>query len=265
MIEKQYEQQIPIEVYGSTVRGELFQENTSTMVVAQKWATIGLRHSIEQGSELIIVNRENGNQAEFVVDSAPSPNEVKVQLRDHTVDIWELDFGIAPEPAPDLRPEERLVCKECGTKEAVRLEQVDADRLEAAGVLLHYCPSCMYQTQWEKESVAEARAAEATAVEEAAEAPGQRGGIERRKGKRVPVKVRARIRRPGSEEVVEAINVSRGGICFLSQKSYGLSDVVWVAMHYTEGAQVFETPSRIVRLTPGKGGKPNAYGLRFDS
>ena len=86
---------------------------------------------------------------------------------------------------------------------------------------------------------------------------------ERRTARRIYVRTQARIRRPSSSEVVAPVNVSRGGIGFESRASYELDEVIWVAMHFREGAEHLETPSRIVRVSPGAKGDRYSYGVKF--
>lgn len=169
MPEKEHEQKIPIVVFGTDRKGEMFQEDTVTTVVARTWVKMRVRHSLELGASIVIFNKLNGSQAEFVVDSNSAPNEVKSELRDHTVDIWQLDFGLPPQAAPDLRRRLHLVCIRCQTRETVPLEEYELDKLERTGRLSRHCPECATDTEWEKESAAQARAAEeaqrATATE----------------------------------------------------------------------------------------------------
>jgi hypothetical protein len=77
------------------------------------------------------------------------------------------------------------------------------------------------------------------------------------------LRTRARIRRAASSEIVAPINVSRGGIAFESRAAYELDEVIWVAMHFREGEQPMETPSRIVRITRTEGAGYN-YGVSFE-
>jgi len=168
----------------------------------------------------------------------------------------------------------------------------------AAGKLKRYCETCMSETEWEEESVVAARsgrhevvlatpppepaAAAATPAEAAPPPPAAtpqpqpeaslteqllhagQPVPERRASKRIFIKTRARIRRASSAEIVEPINVSRGGICFQSRASYELDEVVWVAMHYRDGdSHPMETTSRVVRISRGAPNQPPAYGISF--
>lgn len=329
MPEHEHSKKIPLVVFGTDQKGEAFQEDTSTLQVARTWAKIRLRHVPQAGSDLLIFNKENGNQAEFVFESATGANEAKLLLRDHSVDIWQLDFGVPAEPAPDLRPRWHLVCVRCGTRESVPLESAEVARLEASGRVMRHCPQCVAATEWQMEMpqapteaappeparaavpaaepspdshaellarLEEALRAEAkapavaeqpqpikppavaepeppapappapTAVPPAAPQPAAAPEIswmDRRSSRRIQLRTRARVRRASSSEIVQPVNVSRGGICFESRAAYELDEVVWVAMHYREGGEAMETPSRIVRITRMENTGFN-YGVRFD-
>ena len=91
-------------------------------------------------------------------------------------------------------------------------------------------------------------------------------GKDRRVSRRIAMKTRVRIRRDSGSgaEVLEPVNVSRGGISFLSSAQYKMSEVVWVNLHYdpkNPEAAAPETRSIIVRAAPESG--QFSYGVRF--
>jgi len=309
MSQPQYTKKIGVVVFGTDQKGDGFQEDTSTIEVAATWAKIRLRHSPQPGTDLLVFNKENGNQAEFVFEAMAAPNEATISLRDHSVDVWQLDFGLPAEPVPDERLRRHLCCSHCGTRESVVLDTEAAANLEQTGRLMRHCRQCMESTEWrvEGEPVAAAApvkeeaapppvaaprppvaappppvvappppvaapppAAAAAPVpvpqpvaEPAAEVPPPISWADRRESRRIQLRTRARIRRAASSEIVAPINVSRGGICFESRAAYELDEVIWVAMHFREGEQPMETPSRIVRITRMEGAGYN-YGVSFE-
>ncbi len=156
MAEKEHQQRIPILVLrDDPQRG--FQEDTVTTMVARTWVQVRLRHNLDPGADVMIFNKQSGYQAEFLMDSRPVPNEAKLLLRDHSVNIWQLDFGLPPKLAPDLRRRMNLVCIACQTRETVPLEEYEIEKLERTERLTRNCPNCAAETDWEKESVAQAR------------------------------------------------------------------------------------------------------------
>ena len=166
MSQPQYTKKIGVVVFGTDQKGDGFQEDTSTIEVAATWARIRLRHSPQPGSDLLVFNKENGNQAEFVFEAMAAPNEATLSLRDHSVDIWQLDFGLPPEPVPDERLRRHLCCSHCGTRESVALDQDALASLEQTGRLMRHCPQCMESTEWRVEG--EPAVAAAPAKEEGA-------------------------------------------------------------------------------------------------
>ena len=79
------------------------------------------------------------------------------------------------------------------------------------------------------------------------------------------MKTKARVRLDKSEkfEVVEPINVSRGGLGFQGPPTYALHDIVWVTMHYMPGTTEMEARSMVVRAAKLAGQDACSYGIRF--
>ncbi len=83
--------------------------------------------------------------------------------------------------------------------------------------------------------------------------------------RRVRVKTRARIRRPGSSEIVEPFDLSRSGVSFRSTLWYEVDSTVWVSMHYREDDPgLIETRTRIVRAVRCPGDGLYHYGATFE-
>ena len=90
-------------------------------------------------------------------------------------------------------------------------------------------------------------------------------GKERRQGRRIQMRTRAMVRagadKDGQEaEVLEPVNVSRGGISFESDRSYVLHDIIFVTLHYQPGTSEMETRGIVVRAVPMAGSTKTSYG-----
>lgn len=91
---------------------------------------------------------------------------------------------------------------------------------------------------------------------------------DRRRSKRIQMKTRVLIRREsdGTPEMLEPVNVSRGGIAFRSTRVYALHEKILVNMHYQPnqpaGAGI-ETRSMIVRAVPIPNAQAFSYGVKF--
>jgi hypothetical protein len=146
---KELTEKIPITVYGSDTKGEMFVEDTATVLLAREYILVPIRKRIPPGSEVIVFNKTNGNQAEFLVEEQDAAGVYRARLRDLSVDVWERDFGTVPDPIPDTRPRLHLICKSCGTQESVRLEPEDHAQAVAGEVLWRHCAQCVEETDWQ--------------------------------------------------------------------------------------------------------------------
>ena len=92
--------------------------------------------------------------------------------------------------------------------------------------------------------------------------PAERGA-ERRRSPRVTMRqAKACIENPGKQsEIVELINVSRGGICFRSHHVYPLHCAIRVSAPYTEGSTNLFVAGRIVRVHRDSWG--GVYGVEY--
>jgi hypothetical protein len=93
-------------------------------------------------------------------------------------------------------------------------------------------------------------------------------GAERRKSRRIQMRTRARVRRDsdGSAEVLEPVNVSRGGIGFRSSRLYAMHEKITVNMHYQPEqpeAALIHTRGIIVRAVAETGTQLYSYGVKF--
>ncbi len=101
-----------------------------------------------------------------------------------------------------------------------------------------------------------------------AAAPAERPGSERRTSRRIALKTWVRVRRASDSEteLVEPVNVSRGGLCFQSIRQYDLHDIIWIKMHcdpeVPESGEM-ETRCLIVRAAPVPEWEAFSYGLKF--
>jgi hypothetical protein len=175
---KEFAEKIAITVYGTDSKGEMFVEDTTTGVVAREYIKLVLRKRMLPGSEIIIFNKTNGNQAEFLLEQQDAGGLFQARLKDLTVDIWEMDFGHPPEPVVDVRPRVHLVCKSCGTQESVPLEAEEHSRVMVGEVLWRNCAKCGEETDWQGEAyLAEQRRRDEIKREEAKRKASPTGGL----------------------------------------------------------------------------------------
>jgi hypothetical protein len=164
--EKIYDEKISVTVYGADVKGEMFVEDTTTLTLAKGWVKFQLRRKAPLGSEVIIYNKTNGSQAEYVLQSQDG-TVITAELKDYAAQIWDRDFGGPPEPSPDLRERVHMVCKACGTQESVPMDEKEKAKALAGDIFWRHCAQCVDETDWQAEAVILAQ----RAVKSAAFAP----------------------------------------------------------------------------------------------
>ena len=86
---------------------------------------------------------------------------------------------------------------------------------------------------------------------------------ERRRSPRIALRqAKACVEVPGAQpDVVELINISRGGLCFRSQRVYPVAGLILVAAPYTHGGTNLFVTGRIVRINRDAWG--GLYGVEY--
>jgi hypothetical protein len=90
-------------------------------------------------------------------------------------------------------------------------------------------------------------------------------GKNRRQARRIQMKTRVRIRRDSDPmtEVLEPLDVSKGGVSFQSPRRFALHEIIWVSMHYKPGVSAMAVRSQIVRVAPIPQSVEFSYGAKF--
>lgn len=144
---------------------------------------------------------------------------------------------------------------------AARPAQAGAGHEPAAAAGVHAPPVVGAAT-------AAAGAAKAPTAAAPAPEPPRPGADERRRSRRIQMRTRARIRREsdGGSEVLEPVNVSRGGLAFCSSHVYALHEKIFVNMHFQPNqpeSDAIESHGLIVRAAPVAGSPLYSYGVKF--
>ena len=90
-------------------------------------------------------------------------------------------------------------------------------------------------------------------------------GKDRRQSRRIQMKTRVRIRRESDSkpEVLEPLDLSKGGISFQSPKRFAMREIIWVSLHYQPGVSTMAVRSQIVRAAPIPQSAEFSYGVKF--
>jgi hypothetical protein len=251
--------EIAILLTGCDANGKQFIENTKTVVLSRYGAGIVSKHKLVVEQELILVHTESNKEAEIrivgQIGSANGSYTYGVAFLHPEVDFWGVEFPslTVPEISAGNTP---FQCTICGCREVIGQEALELDVYAVHGAILRDCKQCVKSTLWKNVSgmvpesaplcEAPASSGQATPSEtRSATVPGKN----RRKHHRIKVNFTACIRNPGSEDrLVQCENVSRGGLCFKSNKCYYETSRVEVAAPYTPGSPCILVPAEIVHV-----------------
>lgn len=239
--------------------GDSFEEETITISVNKHGACISLQHTLRREQAIQILNLENGISTSFRVVGElrqvfGDRREWGVETHCPDCNIWGLEFDPMPN---DAQPKVLISCTECRKGALTPLTSIEYDVLLYTGVISRHCEFCDQTTRWgpggnPPEPVLIARTVRPTA-----------NPMERRKHRRHNVTILLRIRMEnGESETVQTLDVSKGGLRFLSRRDYQVGSAVYLTLPSSEKASPTETRGCIVRAESRQRG--TAYGVRFE-
>lgn len=274
---------IPIRVLAFSSSGG-FTEDSSTIQVNRDGARIVLRHRVAMDDSLRIINLQNHAEADFRVVGRARLDQGKtaewgVECQEPGRNIWGIEFP-PPVGSGDPQASALLRCQGCGQQVLDVLSLVEVDLLETAGALPRRCDRCQEFSSWVyveiDQPVAEVPKPnpepdliDDPAIEPALTPPPpelgpERGGIERRAYRRLPIKLPVLVKAHGGEsEVSKTENVSKGGIAVCLNILLEVGETVTMICPYTAGDQTLEQKAEVRRRALFIAGERWLYGLRY--
>jgi hypothetical protein len=260
-----------IRVSGKDGAGEEFSVPARTALVTLHGAAIIINRELASDTNVTIrcYGTDTDADARVVgkIEKHPDGALYGVQFLDPTINPWNIKFPSAG-PPPMAVGRLLLQCATCQRRELVYLDEMELEVFGANQGISRPCEACGKATVW-KATPQEASSEGASAGAALPGEPGVESLVPRthndRKFIRVRMKLRACIRHPESgEDVVECLDVSRGGVCFLSSKVYGKGDLIEAAVPFLAGQANIFTRAKIanVRLAATPEGS-NKYGVSY--
>lgn len=251
--------EIAILLTGCDANGKQFIENTKTVMLSRYGASIVSKHKLVIEQELILVHTESNKEADIrivgQIGAANGSYTYGAAFLHPEVNFWGVEF-------PSLTGKEiserstPFQCTICSCLEVIGHEALELDVHAIHGGILRDCKHCVRTTLWKKVSgvvLESAQLCEAP-VSSGQGAPSEARpatvpGKNRRKHHRIKVTFTACIRNPGFEDrLVQCENVSRGGLCFKSNKRYYETARIEVAAPYSPGSPCILVPAEIVHV-----------------
>jgi hypothetical protein len=259
---------VPLRVHGVDALELDFKEDACTISFNRHGVRIRINRPLIIGQIVTLINTVTHREAEFRVVGPTSPRteeggEWALECLDENDNIWGIHFP----PSAEGEAVALLECRQCHTVELKPLSLVESEVLETSGILSKLCATCESKTPWgyaAKQPAMDSPPAEAAMGGEAA-ATGASQGADRRRHRRVPLKLPALVRDyQGGAEITKSEDVSKGGFCFLSEKPYLPGAAVLVACPYHVVGQNLEVAARIVRQQRVEGTSRKIFGTCYD-
>jgi hypothetical protein len=277
---------IPLRIRGVDEYGDEFETAARTITLNRHGARLYVARPLHTGQPLMVMNLRNQREAQFRVTGPLTPitgkgtdysvlgplsprsengEDFSLECLDRSVDLWGIRF---PAPAGGVNAESKalLACRLCQATELMQLALVEVDVLETAGILSRQCHNCNAITPWGyagNEYTPEGTQDREMVLPGTAplELP---SGAERRKHRRavlqLPILVRDYF---GGVEITKSENVSKGGICFSSEKNYYLGEGLLVACPYNKNAQNLEIFAQVASRREIAKSNRKFYGVRY--
>ncbi len=256
---------IPIEVRGTDAAGQPFKERTTTLAINRHGALIALEHAVLPEARVSITNLQNTLVSPFRVVSQARETlgegpEWGVECLEPEKNFWGIFF---PERSLAATKEERidtlLECSVCLARELAPLTLAEYEIVTLKRVLERPCSACASTTTWGLGVVAGEAAAAVPDTPQPRDA--RPWGAERRRAKRVPVKLPVRVR---LEEIGHTENLSATGLCFSSSLLMKVGDRVMLTVGYDPQGDQKEVRGRVVWRQAIAGTTAALYGVQLE-
>ncbi len=257
-----------VHITGCDSSGYDFSQPVRTEVVTRDGGLIVCSMTLTVGDVINLMRGEKSVDARVVGQVGLLKDEqlYGIQFLEPAPDFWGINFGMSQQDAAGRAV---LECGACTLQSVLPLAEIEMLVYESTKVVAHDCPRCLRQTLWmepailgEPDLLTGADAYHQTLDPR----PVRSTSINDRTHQRVSMRnTKACIKRPGYlDDVVDVIDLSRGGVHFLSFTDYYRNTIVEVAVPYTEGAGNVYVPAEVVRIQcRPTGGIPGDFGLRY--
>ena len=261
---------IPLRVEGVDSRGREFESEARTVVINRHGARIHLRHVLKAGQVVRLANLINQRRADFRVVGPLEPysdkgGEYAVATLNPEINVWGIQFP-PPSEAEVTTPKALVECRVCHTVALLRLTMVEVEVLGSAGIFSRECEKCGQATPWghaEKQVAMEIPPGEEEMLRQA-QAEATLSDANRRQHRRVSLQLPILVRDYyGGAEITRTENVSKGGFCFASEKTYHLGEAVMVVCPYDPAGQNIEVRGTIARKLAVEMTNRKIYGVRY--
>ena len=264
---------IPIRVDGTGELSKPFTEDTWTVIINRNGAQIKLKNSVCAEDRITITNLRNRLSCLFRVVGPPGKPvsagaEWSIECLEPGLNFWGILFPekvaakvVTPAEAEPM--DALLECSGCGRRELMQLTMDQYRSISVQRSLRRECQRCGAIVEW-KFGFDEVRLKnpppapllheQETSSQESVPSPAKRLSI------KLPIRLRTQA---GMEEVTRTENLSKTGVCFVSNQVLGVGDTVKLTVGYGSGKPETEICSRVVWRQQQIGLETSIYGVRI--
>lgn len=262
---------MPVTVSGTDAAGKPFSEHASTVTVSQFGAAIAVKSLLTPGQDITILRSRSGTVREAkcqVLGQIATPGEPKiftVAFHGPAVGFWDIYFPALP---ADNETAGRVfvMCRTCGTRRIVHLNAAQLTSYETSHRVSHPCETCGKSTVWVESQQPVASSPELKVANPArlAPAPAPAARENQRKHRRLQAEIPVCIRQAGTDdEVATSVDISRGGLCFISRRAYPAGTYIQVAIPFSPTAVNVFVEARVVHTFPMLSGDLYRHGVMY--
>lgn len=274
---------IPVSIHGTDQNGHDFGNRALTQTVARFGASIVTNLFLFPEQELTLIPASRKPIRARVIGQTsicPDGHVYGLAFLNTTSDSWGIHFPPMAEAAVVTIQMECCKCEAC---QSVYLNEIEFEVFRANAGLRRICSQCGDLTTWRLAEHVPARkppryaepqldqqdeqprlVLRSQAPPPAEVATAQKPQTPKRRYRRLRMNLKACIAQPGSDDdVVNTINVSRGGILARSERAYPTDSWIQLAAPYTPAAANIFVPARIVWRAEVQGAYQ--YGIKYVS
>lgn len=260
----------PIRVEGVDRDGHKFAEDTHTLVINREGARIYLKRRVAPGAIVAVSSSVGRRTCMFRVVGPTQPQageggEWGIETLEPNSNFWRIGFPPASESEGQCAA--LIECRRCHGVKLSRLSLVEHEVLGTSGLLVKQCDNCGRSTSWSyKEpamSLTEIDAGAALPPPDVLPEPPITSN--RRTHNRVALQLPIRVRSfYGAEEYTRSENMSRGGMCFISEQNHEVGEILLVTCPYEKGGHNIEVRGQVMRRREMHGTGRKIYGVRYE-
>ena len=257
-----------VQVTGTDSSGYDFSQPVRTEIVTRDGGLIICPMVLNVGDVINLMRGEKRVNARIVGQVGIRKEEqlYGLQFLESDPSFWGVKFADLNQEAAGRAV---LECGACTMQQVLPLGEIEMLVFESTKVVAHDCDRCGRQTLWMEPSILgePELLTGAEAFNQSFEVrPMRSASINDRIYQRISMRnTKACIRRPGyADDVVDVLDLSRGGVHFISHVDYYRNTMVEVAVPYTNGGANVFVPAEVVRIQcRPTSGIPGDFGLRY--